>query len=318
MDVSDLEAKTAAALRHISRDETIKAYIQRNVHLHEIFLRVAQRLIGGETLAACLEVAQAIQKQGHALSIDYMGESTRSVTVAQQVTEEFLRAIHALTTHNLRASLSLDLSHIGLAIDRDLALNNASTLARAAHEAGIEIIIGMEGSERISDILSVYRQLSQQFAIVGITLQAYLYRTPADLAAVLEYPGRIRLVKGAYEEAENVALPRGVRLDVTYRNLMEILLASGHRCSIATHDQTLLDRAHTFIQGRNLNREQSEFSMLYGITPQRLQKMCDYGYHTCVYLPYGQEWYLYLCHRLAEYPPAIYQAVIDAVSLEDA
>lgn len=38
------------------------------------------------------------------------------------------------------------------------------------------------------------------------------------------------------------------------------------------------------------------------------------GYRARVYLPYGEEWYLYLCHRLAEYPPNIYQAVADAVS----
>ncbi|HZR42063.1 MAG TPA: proline dehydrogenase family protein [Ktedonobacteraceae bacterium] len=316
MSTSDLEAKVAAALRHISRNENIKAYVQRNTQLHAIFLRSAMRLIGGETLASCLEIAQTIQKQDHAITIDYIGENTRSAAVAQQVTEEFLRVIRAIIAHNLRGSVSLDLSHIGLVIDTDLALNNASMLAQAAHEAGIEVIIGMEGSERTTDILAVYRKLSGRFANVGITLQAYLYRTPADLASALEYPGRIRLVKGAYEEADNIALPRGVRLDATYRNLMEILLASGHSCSLATHDQVLLDHAHTFIQGRNLSREHIEFSMLYGVTPERLQTMRERGYSTSIYLPYGQEWYLYLCHRLAEYPPAIYQAIVDAVGIE--
>jgi proline dehydrogenase len=48
-------------------------------------------------------------------------------------------------------------------------------------------------------------------------------------------------------------------------------------------------------------------------TPERLQLMRDLGYQTRVYLPYGQEWSLYLCHRLAEYPPNVYQAIIEAV-----
>jgi proline dehydrogenase len=44
-----------------------------------------------------------------------------------------------------------------------------------------------------------------------------------------------------------------------------------------------------------------------------LKQLRDEGYHTRVYLTYGVEWYLYLCHRLAEYPPNIYTALSDIV-----
>jgi len=179
-------------------------------------------------------------------------------------------------------------------------------------------MISMEGSERTSDIIEIHRRLCKHFDNVGITLQAYLYRTAHDLVSALELPGRIRLVKGAYEEPADLALPRGDSLDTVYRDSMEILLASGHSCSIATHDPVLLDHAHTFIQQNNLDQKNIEFEMLYGVTPNRLQTMRDRGYHTRVYLPYGQEWYLYLCHRLAEYPPGIYQATADAVGINPA
>jgi proline dehydrogenase len=53
--------------------------------------------------------------------------------------------------------------------------------------------------------------------------------------------------------------------------------------------------------------------MLRGVTPERLQLMGERGYATRVYLPCGREWYLYLCHRLTEYRPNIYQALADAV-----
>jgi proline dehydrogenase len=77
----------------------------------------------------------------------------------------------------------------------------------------------------------------------------------------------------------------------------------------------LLDHAHSVIQERSLDSRHIEFEMLDGVTPERLQLMRDRGYRTGVYLPYGQEWYLYLCHRLAEYPPNVYQAIIDAVEM---
>lgn len=312
MSANDPEAMAAAALRHISRNEAIKSYVQHTPQLHDALLKPALRFIGGETLPECLRAAQAILRQGHAVTIDYMGESTRDEAMAQQCVEEFLRVIHAISVYKLNASVSFDLSHLGLVIDKSLALSNASRLAQAAQEAGIELMVSMEGSERTDDILAMHRLLCARYTNVGITLSVYLHRTPADLAALSALPGRIRLVKGAFEEPAAVAQVRGAALDTVYRNCMEKVLVSGRRCSIATHDPALLDLAHVFIRERRLNTEPIEFEMLYGVTPGRLQLMRDRGYRTRVYLPYGEEWYLYLCHRLAEYPLGIYQALADA------
>jgi proline dehydrogenase len=315
MSTYDLETTAAAALRHISRNEAIKSYVQHTPELHNTLLKAALRFIGGETLPECLRVAQAVQRRGHAVTIDYMGESTRDEEMAQQCTEEFLRVIRAINVYKLNASISLDLSHIGLVIDKTLALSNASLLAQATQEAGIEMMISMEGSERTDDILALHRLLCARYNHVGITLQAYLHRTPADLAALLGLPARIRLVKGAFEEPSTIAQPRGAALDTVYRNCMEKLLSSGRRCSIATHDPSLLDLAHIFIRERRLRADQIEFEMLYGVTPERMEMMRNRGYQTRLYLPYGQEWYLYLCHRLAEHPPGIYQAIADAAGM---
>lgn len=314
MSVEPLEDVAANALRHISRDQAIKAYTQENAAIHAVLLRAARRFIGGETLAECLEIARALQEQGGAATIDYMGENTRDVGMARQATEEFLRAIEAIAAHKLDATVSLDLSHIGLAIDAEHALRNASTLAEAARDAGTAIMLSMEGTERIDEIIALHQQLCEDYENVGITLQAYLRRTTNDLASALQRPGRIRLVKGAYEEAPGVAEPRGEILNRGYRDYMEILLASDHPCSIATHDLDLLNAAHKYIRRQKLKRHPFEFEMLYGVTPEHLQLVSQRGYRTRVYLPYGREWYLYLCHRLAEYPPNIYRAIGDAVT----
>ena len=111
-----------------------------------------------------------------------------------------------------------------------------------------------------------------------------------------------------------MAKPWGKDVDDAYRALVETLLASGHRCSIATHDPQMLDQLHAFVERRGPDRDPIEFEMLRGVTPDRLALMRTRGYRTRVYLPYGREWYLYLCHRLAEWPPNIYQAIADAVA----
>jgi len=316
MSVEHPEDVAANALRHISRDQAIKAYTQENAAIHEVLLRAARRFIGGETLAECLETTRALQEQGCAVTIDYMGENTDDEMMAQQATGEFLRVIQAIAAHKLDATVSLDLSHIGLAVDAELALRNASALAQAARAAGTEIMISMEGTERIDEIIALHQRLCEDYDNVGITLQAYLRRTTNDLSSALQRPGRIRLVKGTFEEAPGVAEPRGEILNRGYRDYMEILLLSDHPCSIATHDLNLLNAAHKFIRRQKLKKHPFEFEMLYGVTPEHLQMVRARGYRARVYLPYGREWYLYLCHRLAEYPPNIYRAIGDAAAMD--
>lgn len=314
----NIGSEVAEALKQVALDEEIKAYVLQNPPLYHSLLQAALRFIGGETLAQCAETAKLLNQQGFAVTIDYMGESTRDAEMAEQATQEFINVVQAISDQNLDSSVSLDLSHIGMVIDPELAYRNACILAKAAQDAGLEIMISMEGSDRTSLILELHQRLCETFENIGITLQAYLHRTPADLESVLQHPGKIRLVKGAYAVPAYLAKSRGAELDESYRQLMERLLTSGHPCSIATHDPALLDPvplefAHKFIQEQGIKQDSIEFEMLKGVTPERLQAMQNYGYRTRVYLPYGQEWHLYLCNRLAEHPPNIYQAIADAV-----
>lgn len=312
-----LEFEAAEMLKQVALDEEIKDFVLQHPSLYQPLLHAALRFIGGETLSDCVETAKLLNQQGFAVTIDYMGESTRDADIAQQATQEFLRVMQAIAEQNLDSSVSLDLSHIGMVIDAELGYKNACVLAEAAQSAGLEMMISMEGVDRTNLILEIHQRLCETFDNVGITLQAYLHRTPDDLESVLQRPGKIRLVKGAYATPDGLAKSRGAELDQSYRQLMERLLTSRHPCSIATHDPALLDPiplkyAHQFVQEQGIESDHIEFEMLKGVTQERLEAMKNCGYRTRVYLPYGQEWHLYLCNRLAEYPPNIYQAIADA------
>lgn len=314
-----IEFEVAETLKRVALDEEIKAYVLQHPTLYQPLLHAARRFIGGETLIECIEAAKSLNQQGFAVTIDYMGESTRNADMAEQATQEFLQVIQAIAQQNLNSSISLDLSHIGMILDTELGYKNACVLAEAAQSAGLEMMISMEGTDRTSLILEMHQRLCETFENVGITLQAYLHRTPDDLKQAVQRPGKIRLVKGAYATPPDLAKPRGADLDASYRQLMEQLLTSGHQCSIATHDPTLLDLipleyAHRATQERGIELDKIEFEMLKGVAQERLEVMKSYGYRTRVYLPYGREWHLYLCNRLAEHPPNIYQAITDAAN----
>jgi len=79
-----------------------------------------------------------------------------------------------------------------------------------------------------------------------VCLQAYLRRTPADLEALLPLAPAIRLVKGAYNEPPDVALPKKRDVDAAYAVLAGWLLeraAQGEaRAVFGTHDLGLLAR----------------------------------------------------------------------------
>jgi proline dehydrogenase len=73
----NIELEAAASLRHLALNEDVKTYVLQNPPIYQRLLRAATRFIGGETLDQCVEVAKALNKAGFAVTIDYMGETTR-------------------------------------------------------------------------------------------------------------------------------------------------------------------------------------------------------------------------------------------------
>lgn len=74
-------------------------------------------------------------------------------------------------------------------------------------ESGREVMISMEVSDRADNIYATYTRLHTEAGRtnVGITVPARLHRTDSDLPKVCAYPGRIRLIKGAFFEPEETA-----------------------------------------------------------------------------------------------------------------
>jgi proline dehydrogenase len=113
---------------------------------------------------------------------------------------------------------------------------------------------------------------------------------------------RVRLVKGAYDEAANVAFRRKRDTDRNFVRLMQRLLEHGRYPAIATHDEALIDRAREFARARAITPRGFEFQMLYGVRRDLQDALAEAGYNVRVYVPYGSQWYPYLVRRIAERP----------------
>lgn len=308
-----LEKLASAALKGVSRNQAYKSYVLRDPVLHSVLLRGVSRYIGGETQRECLLRSEELHQQGFRTILDFMGESIGDAAPVERVMLEFEQLIDAVAASPSGRAISPDLSHIGLGLDLDFALQNAARLAKRAKAMSVEIMLNMEESTRTAEILEIHRCLCRQFDNVGITLQAYLHRTEKDLVEALERPGRVRLVKGAYQESDSVALPLGPQVDSAYANFAKTILDRDHPCYLATHDPALLNRAHELLWQNPKPEKDVEFEMNFGIRADCAARMRDLGYPVRIYLPYGKEWFLYLCHRIAEHPPNLYQALIDVI-----
>lgn len=308
--------RAASALRELAVNEDAKARFLEDPLLRPYMERVSQRYVAGSTVSDVIVRAAMINQNGHRASAEYMGESVRDEAFANEETSVFLQLVQAIGEQRLDCSISFDLSHVGSLVDPELGYRNARRIARAASEIGQEVMISMEASDRTSGIYEIYGRLHEQDGLsnVGITVPAKLHRTAADLPALLRLPGRIRLVKGAMFEPVEIAYPRNSpELASAYRRYAALLLRSGHKCSIATHDRAIQDELTAMIRAEGIAAGPYEFESLIGLGEQNIAHLRDAGFATREYAVFGKEYFLYVLNRISEQPVRVYQAVIDAL-----
>jgi proline dehydrogenase len=161
----------------------------------------------------------------------------------------------------------------------------------------------MEHSGLVDQTLDIYRRLrADRRDAVGTVLQSYLYRTPADLEALLPLEPNLRIVKGAYLEPAEVAYPRKSDVDAAYLRLVESLFAGGAYTAVATHDERLIEQVIALADRMGIARDRFEFQMLYGVRSALQLALVARGFKVLVATPFGPQWYPYLMRRLGERP----------------
>lgn len=301
----------AEALKKAALNEEAKNFVLQHEPLYKALKRAANRYLGGETLTEAVASIRELNCAGYSVTTDFMGESIRNEADAREAAAEFVRFAKAIKTEGINSSVSLDLSHIGLLVSNELALENLGLICQTAAEANQEVILSMEGTDRTDQILNVYQAALPQCPNLGITVQAYLHRTREDFQHLLQLPGSIRLVKGAYSTPAGLSLVRGSELDDIYLQYAEQLLAADHPCAIASHDEKIHRETVKLIDRYQPTHYVLE--RLLGISNLELREFQEQGYQCRIYLVYGKEWYLYLCNRWAEYPLNLFRGLADII-----
>lgn len=283
---------------YLSRQAKLRRWMETSSHAQKL----TARFVPGKTLDEALRVARQLHAGRFLATLDHLGENVttrQEADSSRQFCEDALAAIAAST---LPATISIKLTQLGLDLGEDLCRRNAEVLVRQAKSIGSRVEIDMESHEYVDRTLALVEHFQKEYGCVRSVLQAYLYRTEADVRRMSKAGVPIRLCKGAYNEPPSVAHPSKSTVDDQYLKLARLLLDEGAYPALATHDPRMIDGALAHIAQTGRKPHEFEFQMLYGVRRDLQKMLVDQGFRVRLYVPYGDAWYPYFMRRLAERP----------------
>jgi proline dehydrogenase len=278
--------------------------LERLVESVPVSKGIVRRFVAGSGIDDALRASRELADDGLAISLDYLGEDTRTAEQATATRDQYLTLLARLRAAGLTpaAEVSVKLSALGQKVDDRMAYDSAHAICAAAAEAGTTVTLDAEDHTTTDSTLEILAKLRKDHPSTGAVLQAYLRRTEADCRELATPGSRVRLCKGAYAEPESVAFQSALDVDKSYVRCLNILMSGDGYPMVATHDPRLIAIAEDRARWFDRSADEYEFQMLYGVRPEEQARLAGSGQTVRVYVPFGDQWYGYLMRRLAERP----------------
>ncbi len=280
--------------------------------------RAVRKFMPGEDVDSALNASKEFARERMGTVITALGERVTNRDEADSVRDHYLQLLDQIQARGLPTHVSVKLTHLGLDLDREACLTRVRALATRAEQTGTFLWIDIEESWYVDATLDVFRRARETHEKVGLCLQAYLYRTPQDIEALMPLKPAIRLVKGAYREPAVVAFPRKRDTDDAYFTIAERLLEAAARSAafpvFGTHDLSLIERIRARASSIAVPDGGYEVHMLYGIRPSEQRALRDRGVSVRVLISYGTHWFPWYVRRLAERPANLWFVARSLVS----
>ncbi len=271
----------------------------------------ARRFVPAESLDEIVPIFRELNARGIRAVTGLFDDDALTPAQVANHEAEYARQIVRLGEEGLDANVGLKLSHLGVKFDHELMFESTARLL----DLGMRLRIDMEDSASVDATLDLHERLRESGRDnVGIVLQSYLHRSPADLERLLPHGVDVRLVKGAYLEPPRLAHQRKPEIDAAYVALLERALPSASFTAVATHDPAMIAAARAIIERERIPEDRYEFQMLYGIAAGEQRRVREAGLPLRLAAPYGPTWFAYLMRRLAERPANLTFFLRSAVS----
>ncbi len=281
-------------------------WLLQHVPNYKFVKKAVKKFMPGESLTDAINATKDFMEKGASTVFTRLGENINEMREAENVKEHYLDVIEKIHNEKIKSEISLKLTQIGLDLSFDKSLIYFNQIVQKANEYSNFVWIDMEGSAYTKITLDFYRQAKLKNENSGICLQAYLKQTEEDIQSLLQLKPNIRLVKGAYKEPNNIAFKDKNDVDNNYLLIAKILLTqikeNKIRAVFGTHDLKIINQIKIFASELNIQHDQIEFHMLYGIKPREQTRLVNEGYNLKILISYGTAWYPWYMRRLAERP----------------
>jgi len=300
------------------------AWAQKIITSWGFVWRFASRFVAGERIDDAIRAIRELNARGINATLDHLGEHTSTADEASSATDDILNVLDEIDKAKVRSNVSIKLTQIGMGLDEEICRQNLIRILEHAQRLNNFIRIDIEDTPYTDITIAMYNAMLERgftTQIMGMAVQAYLYRAEADVRKLLETGTRFRLVKGAYKEPAEKAYPKKADTDANYDLLTKIMIDCNLKMAnnalsddgrvppipaIATHDDKRIAFAKQYAEKVGLPKNAIEFQMLYGIRRDVQEGLVKEGYPVRVYVPFGTHWYPYFMRRLAERPANIW------------
>ncbi|MHB9286977.1 proline dehydrogenase family protein [Halobacteriales archaeon Cl-PHB] len=258
---------------------------------------LARRFVAGETAAAALDHARKLNDRDVGAICNLLGEHYDDPVDARADAETYCGIISELGQTDLEACISVKPSQLGLDVGEETFREHLATVVECAAEHDRFVWIDMEDHETVDATLDAFEHHAREYGEVGVCIQANMRRTREDLERLADLPGKVRLVKGAYDPPAELAYQEKSRVNRAFREDLEFMFDRFEDgVAVGSHDPEMVDLA------ADLHDEYGtpyEVQMLMGVRTDAQYDLAT-DREVWQYVPYGGKWLSYFYRRVAE------------------
>ncbi len=259
---------------------------------------IARSFVAGEVPATAITHVAGLNERNVGGILNLLGEHYEEPADATADADEYVTLVQDIAAADLDACISVKPSQLGLDLGADVFEGHLERIVAAGQEHDVFVWIDMEDHTTTNVTLDAFEHHARATdGDVGVCVQANLERTRSDLDRLAELPGKVRLVKGAYDEPSAIAHTSKKAIDDAFRAcIRQAFETFDDGVAVASHDPEMIALAE---ECHDEYGTPYEVQMLMGVRETAQYELAE-SRPVYQYVPYGNRWLSYFYRRIRE------------------